>query len=50
MTLHGGRKKVLAPCRALLDGQKTLFNTAGPVQVHPSSGAGAWKAALRNTL
>ena len=36
--------------RALLDGLKALFNTAGPVLVYPSSGTGASEAALSNTL
>ena len=61
-TLYGGRWKAPAPCRAprppsrarlvraLLDGLKAVFNTAGPVPIYPSSGPGAWEAALRNTL
>ncbi len=36
--------------RALLDGLKAVFNTAGPVLIYPSSGTGAWEVALRNTL
>ena len=36
--------------RAVLDGLKPVFGTAGPVIVLPSSGTGAWEAALVNTL
>ncbi|MCH9018741.1 MAG: aminotransferase class V-fold PLP-dependent enzyme [Proteobacteria bacterium] len=36
--------------RALLDGLKAVFKTAGPVLIYPSSGTGAWEAALSNTL
>ena len=34
----------------LLDGLQTVFRTSGPVVVYPSSGTGAWEAALVNTL
>ncbi|MEV0389188.1 aminotransferase class V-fold PLP-dependent enzyme [Nonomuraea sp. NPDC050643] len=34
----------------LLDRLKTVFRTGGPVVVYPSSGTGAWEAALVNTL
>ena len=34
----------------VLDGIKTIFKTAGPVIIYPSSGTGAWEAALVNTL
>jgi alanine-glyoxylate transaminase/serine-glyoxylate transaminase/serine-pyruvate transaminase len=34
----------------VLDGIKTIFKTAGPVIIYPSSGTGAWEAALTNTL
>jgi alanine-glyoxylate transaminase/serine-glyoxylate transaminase/serine-pyruvate transaminase len=34
----------------LLDGLRTIFRTEGPVVVYPSSGTGAWEAALVNTL
>jgi alanine-glyoxylate transaminase/serine-glyoxylate transaminase/serine-pyruvate transaminase len=34
----------------ILDGLKWLFQTEGPVVVFPSSGTGAWEAALVNTL
>ncbi len=34
----------------LLDGLKAVFKTAGPVLIYPSSGTGAWEAALCNTL
>ena len=36
--------------RELLDGLKGVFATGGPVVVYPSSGTGAWEAALVNTL
>jgi alanine-glyoxylate transaminase/serine-glyoxylate transaminase/serine-pyruvate transaminase len=34
----------------VLAGIKTIFKTAGPVFIYPSSGTGAWEAALLNTL
>jgi alanine-glyoxylate transaminase/serine-glyoxylate transaminase/serine-pyruvate transaminase len=36
--------------RELLTGLGEVFRTAGPVVVYPSSGTGAWEAALVNTL
>ncbi|MCZ7660612.1 MAG: aminotransferase class V-fold PLP-dependent enzyme [Xanthobacteraceae bacterium] len=36
--------------RRVLDGIKTVFKTASPVVIYPSSGTGAWEAALSNTL
>src|SRR5260221_7770703 len=36
--------------RAILAGLKPVFGTTGPVIVLPSSGTGAWEAALVNTL
>src|SRR5918993_387573 len=36
--------------RAVLDGLKDIFQTAGPVAIFPASGSGAWEAALVNTL
>ena len=36
--------------RAVLAGLKPVFGTTGPVIVLPSSGTGAWEAALVNTL
>ncbi len=36
--------------RRSLDGIKTIFKTANPVIIFPSSGTGAWEAALVNTL
>ena len=36
--------------REVLDGLKQIFKTAGPVVIYPSSGTGAWEAALANTL
>jgi alanine-glyoxylate transaminase/serine-glyoxylate transaminase/serine-pyruvate transaminase len=34
----------------VLEGLKPVFATAGPVVIYPSSGTGAWEAALVNTL
>jgi alanine-glyoxylate transaminase/serine-glyoxylate transaminase/serine-pyruvate transaminase len=34
----------------VLAGIKTIFQTSGPVIIYPSSGTGAWEAALLNTL
>ncbi|GGS08786.1 serine--glyoxylate aminotransferase [Streptomyces aureoverticillatus] len=36
--------------RRVLDALKPVFGTTGPVVVYPSSGTGAWEAALVNTL
>jgi alanine-glyoxylate transaminase/serine-glyoxylate transaminase/serine-pyruvate transaminase len=36
--------------REVLDGVKQVFQTSRPVIVYPSSGTGAWEAALVNTL
>lgn len=36
--------------REALDGLRQVFQTSGPVVVYPSSGTGAWEAALANTL
>ena len=36
--------------REVLDGVKQVFRTSRPVIVYPSSGTGAWEAALVNTL
>jgi alanine-glyoxylate transaminase / serine-glyoxylate transaminase / serine-pyruvate transaminase len=36
--------------RAVLDGMGEIFRTDGPVVIYPSSGTGAWEAALVNTL
>ena len=36
--------------KRVLDGVKTIFKCAGPVVIYPSSGTGAWEAALVNTL
>ena len=34
----------------VLEGMKKVFKTSGPVIIYPSSGTGAWEAALANTL
>ena len=36
--------------REILEGLRPVFQTAGPVVIYPSSGTGAWEAALVNTL
>lgn len=36
--------------REVLDGAKTVFKTTQPVVIFPSSGTGAWEAAIVNTL
>ncbi|WP_072395667.1 aminotransferase class V-fold PLP-dependent enzyme [Hyphomicrobium sp. CS1GBMeth3] len=36
--------------KRVLSGVRTLFKTEGPVLIYPSSGTGAWEAALTNTL
>ncbi|WP_439498725.1 pyridoxal-phosphate-dependent aminotransferase family protein [Bosea sp. (in: a-proteobacteria)] len=36
--------------REVLDGAKAVFKTAQPVVIYPSSGTGAWEAAIVNTL
>ncbi|MCF3945620.1 pyridoxal-phosphate-dependent aminotransferase family protein [Acidiphilium iwatense] len=35
---------------AVIDGCKRVFQTAQPVVIYPSSGTGAWEAAILNTL
>ena len=35
---------------AVLEGCKAVFPTKGPVVIYPSSGTGAWEAAIVNTL
>ena len=37
-------------CHEVLDGMQEIFRTDGPVVIYPSSGTGAWEAALVNTL
>jgi alanine-glyoxylate transaminase/serine-glyoxylate transaminase/serine-pyruvate transaminase len=34
----------------VLKGLKSIFKTSGPVVIYPSSGSGAWEAAIVNTL
>src|SRR6266481_146463 len=36
--------------KAILKGSQTIFKTSGPVIIFPSSGTGAWEAAIVNTL
>jgi alanine-glyoxylate transaminase/serine-glyoxylate transaminase/serine-pyruvate transaminase len=36
--------------RQVLDGCQQIFKTAGPVIIYPSSGTGAWEAAIVNAL
>lgn len=34
----------------VLEGLRSIFQTSGPVVIYPSSGSGAWEAAIVNTL
>jgi alanine-glyoxylate transaminase/serine-glyoxylate transaminase/serine-pyruvate transaminase len=36
--------------KTVLSGSQTIFKTSGPVIIFPSSGTGAWEAAIVNTL
>jgi alanine-glyoxylate transaminase / serine-glyoxylate transaminase / serine-pyruvate transaminase len=36
--------------QTVLEGCRTIFKTTGPVIIYPSSGTGAWEAAIVNTL
>src|SRR5258708_37064516 len=36
--------------KAVFEGTRKIFKTAGPVIIFPSSGTGAWEAAIVNTL
>jgi alanine-glyoxylate transaminase/serine-glyoxylate transaminase/serine-pyruvate transaminase len=36
--------------QAVLEGSQRIFQTSGPVVIFPSSGTGAWEAAIVNTL
>src|SRR3954453_17261047 len=36
--------------RTVLEGSQKIFQTSGPVVIFPSSGTGAWEAAIVNTL
>src|SRR6202044_1274824 len=36
--------------RTVLEGSQKIFKTSGPVIIYPSSGTGAWEAAIVNTL
>jgi alanine-glyoxylate transaminase / serine-glyoxylate transaminase / serine-pyruvate transaminase len=36
--------------RTVLEGSQRIFQTSGPVVIFPSSGTGAWEAAIVNTL
>ncbi len=37
-------------CKGVLAGLKRLLGCAGPILIYPSSGTGAWEAAILNTL
>ena len=39
-----------ALAREAIDGLQSVFQTAGPVVIYPTSGTGAWEAAFVNTL
>ena len=36
--------------RRVLEGMQSIFRTSGPVFIYPSSGTGAWEAALANVI
>src|SRR3569623_538719 len=36
--------------KAVLAGSQKIFQTSGPVVIYPSSGTGAWEAAIVNTM
>src|SRR5579871_637408 len=36
--------------RSVIEGAQKVFQTSGPVVIFPSSGTGAWEAAIVNTL
>ncbi len=40
----------VALCRTVIDGLKRVLRCSGPVLIYPSSGTGAWEAAILNTL
>jgi len=46
---HRGQEFAAVAKETLL-GLRTIFQTAGPVVMYPSSGSGAWEAAMVNTL
>src|ERR1041385_1124128 len=46
---HRGRRFAELAC-TVLEQLKQIFQTGGPVVIYPSSGTGAWEAALVNTL
>jgi alanine-glyoxylate transaminase/serine-glyoxylate transaminase/serine-pyruvate transaminase len=46
---HRGRKFAAMTCE-VLGRLKQIFQTSAPVVIYPSSGTGAWEAALTNTL
>lgn len=46
---HRGPEFV-ALAKEVLEGLSSVFQTSGPVLVYPSSGTGAWEAAIVNTL
>src|ERR1700681_1872371 len=39
-----------ALAKTVFEGCRKIFQTAGPVVIYPSSGTGAWEAAIVNTL
>src|SRR6266403_318084 len=36
--------------KSIFEGSRKIFKTSGPVLIFPSSGTGAWEAAIVNTL
>ena len=49
-TIDHRSKEFAALGKRVLDGVATIFKCGGPVVIYPSSGTGAWEAALVNTL
>jgi len=49
-TIDHRSKEFAALGTRVLDGVATIFKCSGPVVIYPSSGTGAWEAALVNTL
>ncbi|HVZ01673.1 MAG TPA: aminotransferase class V-fold PLP-dependent enzyme [Dongiaceae bacterium] len=49
-TIDHRSKEFAALGRRVLEGVATIFKCSGPVVIYPSSGTGAWEAALVNTL
>src|SRR5262245_42404902 len=49
-TIDHRSQKFAGLVRDIMDGLRMVFKTSGSVVIYPSSGTGAWEAALVNTL